>query len=132
MGGLLWSHAMLMPWPNGKEMVAECDMPHDVPTRGCKCGVWAWLDVETSIKEGYAPVDYHHVSGIVGAAGKVIRCERGWKAQRAKVLAIFDDEHPTPKEEIAEAFRVPVVSLEEYAGFCATMGLVRWEPKEKP
>jgi hypothetical protein len=132
MGGWLWSHAMLNPWPDGEENVAACDLGHDAPQKGCTCGLWAWFDYETLAREGYEPLHATHVAGIVGAAGRVVRGEIGWKAERVKVLALFDDLCPSPKREIADAFGgVPIIQPEEYAAFCDEMKMIRWESKRR-
>ena len=55
MHGMLWSMAMLKVWPNGKEMVAECDSGHPAPARNCWCGVYAWINPSAMAKHGYMP-----------------------------------------------------------------------------
>lgn len=141
MGGLLWSKAMLNVWPDGQEKVAECDSGHPAPAPGCSCGVYAWNTPELMHHHGYAPTDHTTISGVVAGAGRVIRGERGyWVAERAVVLAFFDDGYPSPttevmsgsgvylatKEEAAEAYDVPVIHFDEYESFCDEYGLVRF------
>ena len=118
LGGLLWAHAMLEPWPVG-EYEAACSLttiPHEIPGEHCTCGVWA-------------PTDYRHVSGIVSGAGVMWLHEAGWRAQRAKVEAIFLDDIPeemlpTTKREIASAYDVPIIHPEQYEEFCEERGLL--------
>jgi len=55
MGGILWSHAMLNPWPDGEEIVAVCDAGHPAP--GCSCGVYAWETVKLLLQGQYAVRD---------------------------------------------------------------------------
>jgi hypothetical protein len=94
--------------------------------------VWAFLDVETMVRE-FGPVftssltneHYEHVSGIIGAAGDIVEHEKGFRAQYAKVLAIFEDAHTTPKLEIAESYRCPIVSPDDYDAFCEERRLIR-------
>jgi hypothetical protein len=79
MGGLLWAHAILEPWPTGKEYEATCvGVPdHVPPAADCSCGVWAFFNPELLTTSGYGVEDPRHVSGIVGAAGDVELAERG-------------------------------------------------------
>lgn len=133
MGGLLWSYSMMNPWPDGEEYVAACDQGHDAPQRGCMCGVWAWKNLEIMRRERMFPEDHTHVSGVVGAAGRVIEAEFGWKAGQAMVAAIFDHRptmpagYPTPPPaEIAEILEVPLLRFEEYEEFCEDEGLEIW------
>src|SRR3954469_21648207 len=92
MGGYLWSHAMLNPWPDGEEIVAVCDDGHPAPAKGCSCGVYAWNDPNTMHRRRYAPTDHVHIAGVVAGRGRVIRGQAGyWVAERAVVLAFFDD-----------------------------------------
>jgi hypothetical protein len=142
MGGFLWSKAMLNAWPNGREVLAECDVGHPAPAKGCMCGIWAWNDPETMHHRGYAPKDHSDISGVVVGRGRVIRGEIGyWVAERAVVLAFFDDGYPSPKKEVmpgtgiylptkedaAEAYGVPVIRYSDYDDFCDEYGLVRHE-----
>ncbi len=135
MGGLLWADAMLEPWPTGEEYAASCPAMrcHDVPGFGCKCGIHAWYDVESLVREWYRPEDFRHVSGIVSARGGVVLHDLGWRAQYARVEAILaddvpDEDLPIPKRTIAEAYGVPLVAPEDYAGFCASKDLVLLKP----
>jgi hypothetical protein len=124
---------MLDCWRTGEEWKeAECRHGHRIPGDQCRCGIWAFFDVET-MKNELGPVfvpgvpgePYEYVSGIIGAGGDVVVHELGFRAQYAKVLAIFEDPSPTPKREIAESYRCPVVAPEDYDAFCAEHDLIR-------
>ena len=142
--GPLWSHAMLHCWPkptdNGGEVVARCDTGHPAPD--CSCGVYAWYNPGLMKHRGYAPGDSEHISGVVAGAGRVIRGHGGyWVAERVVVLAFFDDGYPRSprpvhprvdiflptKEDVAEAYGVPVIRYEEYEEFCSDYGLMVFE-----
>lgn len=141
MEGLLWSTAMLHAWPDAGEAVARCDMGHPAPAKHCSCGVYAWNDPDTMYDRGYAPKHHTDIAGVVAGAGRVIRGHIGyWVAERAVVLAFFDDGYPSPepieilpgsniylatKEEAAEVFDVPVIRYEDYDDFCDEYGLIR-------
>jgi hypothetical protein len=55
---------------------------HRSPARGCDCGVYAW----------YAPDDagilYARVFGVVEASGLVLMGDRGFRAARARIIAV--------------------------------------------
>src|SRR5262249_19107972 len=55
---------------------------HHSPSRGCDCGIYAW----------YAPDDtailYARVFGAVEASGLVLMGERGFRAARARIVAV--------------------------------------------
>jgi hypothetical protein len=130
MGGWLWSWAMLDCWRKGVEWKeAECRVGHRIPGDNCACGIWAFFDPQTMAKE-LSPLSrpgepYEYVSGIIGAGGDIVEHELGFRAQYAKVLGIFTDEWPTPKEEISEMYHCPVLALSDYDAFCAEHGLIR-------
>jgi hypothetical protein len=129
MGGWLWSLAMLDCWRKGKEWKeAECRRGHRIPGDKCGCGIWAFFDVETMESElGLvpAPGEVEYVSGIIGAAGDIVVHDLGFRAQYAKVLALFEDDYPTPKNEIAESHHCPIVAPADYGVFCAEHDLIR-------
>lgn len=140
-GGHLWSHAMINVWPDAQEKVAECDRGYPAPAEGCHCGVYAWCNPELMHKHSYAPTDHKRIAGVVAGAGRVIRGEIGyWVAERAVVLAFFDDGYPSPikevlpdsgaylptKKDAAEAYSVPVIRYDEYEDFCDDYGLIRF------
>src|SRR5215204_2955046 len=101
MHGYLWSHAMLKAWPIGKEMVAECDSGHPAPAKNCSCGVYAWKSADLLLGSGYVVHDHKHISGVVGGAGRLVRGYSGyWVAERAVILAFFEDGCPSPVKEV--------------------------------
>jgi len=133
---------MLNPWPDGEELVAVCDAGHPAPAPACSCGVYAWESAELLQRGSYAVRDYQHIAGVVAGAGRVIRGYAGyWVAERAVVLAFFEDDYPAPVKEVlsgsgvylptkkdaAETSRVPVIRYSEFNGFCDEYGLVRHE-----
>jgi len=140
MAGYLWSKAMLNVWPDGQEKVADCDVGHPAPAKGCSCGVYAWYSPELMHSHGYAPHDHTNIAGVVAGAGRVIRGGAGyWVAEKAVVLAFFDVGYPSPvreampgsgvylptKAEAVEAYGVPVIRYDEYDDFCDDYGLIR-------
>jgi hypothetical protein len=133
MGGWLWSWSMLDCWRKGEEWKeAECRFGHRIPGDDCMCGIWAFFDVKTMESElGSMSVPgerYEYVGGIIGAGGDIVVHELGFRAQYAKVLAIFEDAWPTPKREIAESYNCPIVAPADYDAFCAEHDLIRLQP----
>jgi hypothetical protein len=130
MGGWLWSLAMLDCWRKGEEWKeAECRLGHRIPDDDCSCGIWAFFNPEIMAAEFGAitmPGErYEYVSGIIGAGGDIVIHEKGFRAQYAKVLGIFSDEYPTPKQEIAESYGCPIVASEDYDALCHQHDLIR-------
>jgi hypothetical protein len=140
MGGLLWAHAILEPWPTGKEYEATCvatpdEEDHVPPAAGCSCGVWAFFHPSLLAASSYGLEDPRHVSGVVGAAGEVELGEIGWRAQRATVQAIFadgvpDEMLPVSRQEIAQAYDIPIIGRDEYEAFCESRGLIVFAPED--
>ena len=131
MGGWLWSWGALACWrpPHIEEWKeAECTGGHRIPGENCSCGIYAFHTVAAMQRE-LGPRDrgdgYEHVSGVIAARGEIVEHEDGFRAQYAKVLAIFSDSLDTPKEEIAEEYHCPIIRPDEYDAFCADHGLIR-------
>jgi hypothetical protein len=131
MGGWLWSWAMLDCWRKGVEWKeAECRNGHRIPGDDCACGIWAFFDYQTMARElgpvrGGPGEPYDYVAGIIGAGGDIVEHELGFRAQYAKVLAIFSDEWATPKEEIAAQYHSPIIAPGDYDSFCLDHRLIR-------
>jgi hypothetical protein len=129
MGGWLWSLAMTDCWRKGVEWKeAECRLGHRIPDEDCACGIWAFFDPElmrAHFTLPTAPEPWEHVVGIIVADGDIVIHEKGFRAQYAKVAAIFEDDFPTPKDEIAKSYACPIIAAEEYDVFCAAHGLRR-------
>ncbi len=146
MGGWLWSLAMTDCWRKNVEWKeAECRHGHRIPDENCNCGIWAFFDVERMEKEfgsslvtapstrfGTTPSGdrYEYVTGIIVADGDIVIHDKGFRAQYARVAAIFEDELPTPKDEITESYGCQIISPEEYDVFCAVHGLRRLDLEE--
>jgi hypothetical protein len=132
MGGWLWSFSMLDCWrpPSVEEWKeAECKIGHRIPGDDCDCGIWAFFEPEM-MAQYVSPVPravdrFEYVSGIVGAGGDIVEHELGFRAQYVKVLAIFDDDYPTPKDEIATMYDCPIIERDSYDAFCADHNLIR-------
>jgi hypothetical protein len=138
MGGWLWSLAMTDCWRKNVEWKeAECRQGHRIPDEECMCGIWAFFDPQTMQEEFGSlaihllrrmtpePERYEQVTGVIMADGDIVIHQKGFRAQFAKVAAIFDDPFPTPNQEIAKSYGCPLIAPAEYDVFCAVHGLRR-------
>jgi hypothetical protein len=133
MGGWLWSLTMTDCWRKGVEWKeAECRIGHRIPDEHCGCGIWAFFTPEImerefgSVKVGTFRGDhYEEVRGIIVADGDIMIHQKGFRAQYARVAAIFEDEHSTLKQEIASSYGCPIIAADEFDVFCAIHGLRR-------
>jgi hypothetical protein len=131
MGGYLWSAVNLGPWPDGEENVAVCETGHPTPAKGCSCGLYAFYDTSCGLPYSLRHTPTDTISGVIGVAGRIIPGDLAFRAERAKVLALLEDDSDTPKEEIAAAHGgIPVIRLEDFADFCDWYGLMRYDPKQ--
>jgi len=99
-------------WPTNRWYRAQCPHGHtDVPTEGCKCGIYAARDRDQliALKYGNYTKESSRVIGEVAFAGKVIPGSQGFRAERARIKRLF-----VPYEDwrwadpLARAYNVPV------------------------
>src|SRR5690606_26585181 len=64
-----------------KPLVDDRPVPHQV----CRCGYNAYYQPHEQYMRATRKL---RVAGVVRAAGTVVMCTRGWRAQRAEILAI--------------------------------------------
>jgi hypothetical protein len=134
MGGWLWSITLSDCWrrmdsdPAFEWKEAKCDFGHSPPGEGCTCGIYAYHEPSGL---GRMPMP-ESASGVIIADGEIIPATLGFRAQYAKVAAIFDFGTPTfgppplaTPEQIAEHYRCDIITVGEYAAFCAKHGLRR-------
>ncbi len=102
-------------WP-GQQMEARCFMLHRAPDWDCRCGINCYKDAR-SWNDG----DYHDLPiwGIVELSGRVIEHERGYRAEKAKVVAVCPR---IPDYPIQLEFDVPIFTSFEH--MCQEYGLL--------
>lgn len=76
------------PWADG-ENVATCTRGgrHDTPDEGCACGFYAYGDPAWIDPDLYGW--FRHVVGVVECYGKIIAGEKGVRAGKARIVAVW-------------------------------------------
>lgn len=62
---------------------------HDAPDEACRCGIYAAADWLT-IDRVYVAPEERTVVGVVALAGKIIPGSNGWRAEKARIVALLD------------------------------------------
>ncbi len=119
-----------VPWPTGDDRVAKCFAlrGHEAPWRDCNCGFSAYYELP---EEPDLPAP-DAVWGVISAWGKVVECERGFRAQFARPIALLD--HPNPEDyrekgrraaNAAEAYGIPLLERAELLAYAGWHGELR-------
>ena len=106
-------------WEPGRWASAYCPRSrHTAPDEDCTCGLYAAKDIDLAlvlaagVLTSTSPGDSMPATAIVGKvelAGKVIEHDRGYRAERARVVEILPIEGRSRlTESLAERFGVPV------------------------
>jgi hypothetical protein len=115
------------PWPAGEDRSAKCFAVrgHEAPHRDCRCGYAAYyaLPDEPDLPARQA------VWGAVVSWGRIVECERGFRAQYARPVALLDCDNPfDPKGKsrklAAERYGIPLLPREELVAYAAWHGEV--------
>ena len=138
--GILWSATQNYPWEDNVEQLAFCTRrSHPAPAKGCTCGIYGWYTPDLMHRNGYGPMDFQWLSGVVVGLGRVYRGEQGyWVAERVQVYAFFDDGFASPLEEVhegsgvyyptkqlaAQRYDVDIIKYSDYEEFCNDRGLI--------
>jgi hypothetical protein len=116
------------PWPTDDARVAKCFAMkgHEAPHRDCRCGYAAYyaLPDEPDLPTRQA------VWGAVVAWGRIIECERGFRAQFARPVALLDCDNPHDPAGrrsalAAESYAVPLLPRDELITYAAWHGELR-------
>jgi hypothetical protein len=144
MGGWCWSLTLSDCWRKGEEYEwkeAQCDRGHSPPGERCTCGIYAHY--EPSMLGPARPINaltsgqIDTATGVIIADGGIVPYDTGFRAQYAKIAAIFDPgeaiEALATPEEIAEHYHCDIIKPEEYDWFCIKHDLRRldWESGEE-
>jgi len=121
---LVAPRAVPSPWPTTQDRAAKCFAlrGHEAPYRDCNCGYAAYY----ALPEAPDLPAAQAVWGAVVAWGRIIECERGFRAQYARPVALLDCENPFDRREKKRAaaaaghYNVPLLERDEliaYAGW---------------
>lgn len=130
-------------WPSDGPCEAQCletkiqcdrlEEPHETPTIGCSCGLYAWHTFPSALAKYSAGP--RTVVGAVMAWGRFVAGTKGFKSQYMRPLAIVDQHPPEVRglgwpallDRCTENYQIPCVPLDvlqEYAEtFAEPMGL---------
>jgi hypothetical protein len=117
-------------WLPRRELIARClhrrltlpwrkRIEHAPPARSCACGIYAARDPEEALSyiDGRSWGDVlsvHRVIGTVSLWGRVVECERGWRASYAYPRTIFVPPTRAPLWLRVEEADVIALSLTNY------------------
>jgi hypothetical protein len=106
-------------WPRHDWLYAVCtagDPDHQPPVEDCTCGIYAVAEPHSASEYVWdAPLS---VLARVALAGKVIPGTRGWRAERARIVALTHagkgaKDYPALFARAASGYGVPIVDLPE-------------------
>jgi hypothetical protein len=118
---LLMARPRSSPWPTDQDRAAKCFAVrgHEAPDRDCRCGYAAYYALP---EEPELPA-VEAVWGVVVAWGKVIECERGFRAQYARPVALLDDRRQRKRAALAgEHYGIPLLERDELIAYAAWHG----------
>ena len=128
--GMIAPRARPVPWPTTEDRVAKCFLlrGHDAPDRDCNCGFAAYYELPAE-PELPAP---EAVWGVIAAWGRVIECERGFRAQYARPIALLELPNPDDYREkrrraanAADAYGIPLLGRAELLAYAGWHGELR-------
>ena len=115
-----------LPWPSDHNRVARCfaSWDHEAPDPRCRCGYYAYY---TLPEEPDLPAP-EAVWGAVVAWGRIVECERGFRAQYARPVALLDCPSPLDRSKgrllarAAEAYGIPLLERDHLIAYAAWHG----------
>lgn len=128
--GMIAPRVKPVPWPVNEDRVAKCFAlrGHDAPHRDCNCGFSAYYELP---EEPDLPAR-EAVWGAIVAWGLVIECERGFRAQFARPIALLDRRNPDDSGErgrrvanAADAYELPLLEHAELVAYARWHGEMR-------
>ncbi len=119
-----------VPWPTSEDRVAKCFAlrGHEAPQRDCNCGFSAYYELP---EEPELPAP-EAVWGVIAAWGRIVECERGFRAQYARPIALLDLRHEKDNREkgrrvanAAEAYVIPLLERAQLVAYARWHGELR-------
>lgn len=90
--GVLQSLSFYQDWETCLE--ATCgDGHHPAPNEGCGCGIYAWYtpgDAGAGTCHEWVVNQSSYVFGVIAASGKIVPGTKGFRAERARILGLFE------------------------------------------
>jgi hypothetical protein len=115
--GSLASPAVYVEWGHAGWTQAKCKRhpEHEPPVEDCTCGIYAVSEARRAF--AYLENAPLTVLARVGLAGKVIPGAKGWRAERARVVAMTRTglgprDYPHMLARVADHYRVPILDLD--------------------
>lgn len=84
-----WSLETVYNTPPARRAVAPRPIGKEHPLTGCECGFWAYKTMQNTYRSTY------HAAGIIQGYGRVIVGEKGYRVQRARIVALHLPDNPT-------------------------------------
>jgi hypothetical protein len=118
------------PWPVDEDRVAKCFAlrGHEAPQRACNCGFSAYYELPA---EPDLPAP-DAVWGAIAGWGRIVECERGFRAQYARPLALLQranpldyGEHGRRAANAADAYGIPLLEHAELVAYAGWYGELR-------
>jgi hypothetical protein len=117
------------PWPRHRDRAARCLAVggHRAPHPRCRCGYYAYYRLPEELEDA-AP---EAVWGAVVAWGRIVECERGFRAQYARPVALLELEGSLGRAKrerlalAAENYGIPLLGRDELIAYAAWHGEVR-------
>lgn len=75
-------------WFSGRPIFESADAPHVVPGEACTCGIYGWY------RPDEARLHQGDVFGVVEATGRVLLGDFGFRAERARIVALVSEYEP--------------------------------------
>ena len=110
--GELRSKGNKFAWRPG-ENVARCSVNHAVPTRDCRCGLYAYKDQASLAHVLWNDDSSREIMGEIDLWGRIIEYEEGYRAEQAEITAIYADPNLDRRAaaRVAKEFNVPLVEV---------------------
>jgi hypothetical protein len=119
------AHYSLAAWNDGPRAAAVCrlsahaavdarggEVAHEAPHWSCTCGIHAYY------APGWTRVPYAGlVYGAILAWGRIVEHERGFRAERAEIIALAEGPNARPVADRYELPVLPSAELLQYAGW---------------
>jgi hypothetical protein len=81
------------------------------PNGSCTCGIHGYYAADPNLNGAREP---RGCWGMIVAWGKIIECERGFKAQHARIVALLEEPEPAVDlTAILDRYQIPLLPLDE-------------------